>query len=143
MLGFCDLRTYEGRGAQLLEANSTEPYELEPVLLDNVLMFEPLFRFIYEGLKKDKDKKRLSATAQLYVAKGFLLLANNYAKKNKLDDGKSKLSILFSGGCAYNKIMTSYMLSKGVLINRETASGDGGISVGQIGYYLIKKNNKN
>jgi hydrogenase maturation protein HypF len=140
MLGFCDSRTYECRGAMLLEANSTKPYDIEPSVKDDVLQIGPLFKFIFDGLANKKnskysDKKRLAATAQLYVAKGLLLIAKDYSKKNKL-----KLPVLFSGGCAYNKIMTSYLLSKGVLINKETAAGDGGISVGQIGYYLISKN---
>jgi len=138
MLRFYDKRTYEGRGAMLLEANSSAPYNLDIETNNNILLITPLFKFIYDELtKKNCDKRRLAATAQLYVAKGFLKIASDYVKIN-YKESKNKLPIVFSGGCAFNRIMTSYVISKNVLINKETSCGDGGISAGQIGYYLIK-----
>ncbi len=123
LLGFCKERTYDGRPAILLEANSTIPYDIEPKIKNNTLLTTPLFNYLIKNI--DKDKKRLAATAQSYLARGLYDIAKKYDKK-----------ILFSGGCAYNKIMTSFMLDNNVLINNEVPSGDGGISFGQIGYYL-------
>jgi hydrogenase maturation protein HypF len=123
LLGFCNERTYEGRPAMLLEANSTDPYEIEPVIKGNVLMTTPLFRFLVDN--SEKDKKRLAATVQIYLAKGLYEIASKFNKP-----------IVFSGGCAYNTIMSSFLIKKGVHVNGKVPSGDGGISFGQIAYYL-------
>ncbi|RMF54548.1 carbamoyltransferase HypF [Candidatus Woesearchaeota archaeon] len=123
LLGFCDKRTYEGRPAMMLEANSTKPYDLEPVIKGNVLMTTPIFEFLTSNI--DKDKKRLAATVQQYLAEGLYEIAS---KKGK--------PIVFSGGCAYNRIMSSFMIRKGVYTNEKVPAGDGGISFGQVSYYL-------
>ncbi len=128
LLGFCDKRTYDGRPAMLLEANSSKPLKIEPVIKGNELMTTPLFEFLVENIKK--DKKRLAATVQFYLAKGLHEIASNYND-----------SIVFSGGCAYNKIMTSFMLEKGVKVNEKVPSGDGGISFGQIAFYSANSGN--
>ena len=123
LLGYCDERTYEGRPAMLLEANSTVPYEIEPIIEGNVLMTTPLFQFLVDNF--EKDKKRLAATVQMYLAKGLYEIASKFSKP-----------IVFSGGCAYNTIMSSFLIKKGVHVNGKVPSGDGGISFGQIAYYL-------
>ncbi len=123
MLGFCEKRTYDGRPAMLLEANSTKPFELEPVVKKNVLMTTPLFEFLVENL--ERDKKRLGATVQDYLARGLYRIAS-----------RSRKPIVFSGGCAYNTIMTSFMVERNVFVNELVPSGDGGISFGQVAFYL-------
>jgi len=123
MLGFCEKRTYDGRPAMLLEANSTKPFELEPVIKKNVLMTTPLFEFLVENL--ERDKKRLGATVQEYLARGLYKIAS-----------RSRKPIVFSGGCAYNTIMTSFMVERNVFVNEVVPCGDGGISFGQIAFYL-------
>jgi hydrogenase maturation protein HypF len=123
LLGFCDQRTYDGRPAMVLEAHSTTPYDLEPVIKNNILMTTPLFEYIIKNIHSDKT--RLAATAQLYIARGLYAIAQKYKKP-----------IIFGGGCAYNRIMSSFMLSHGVLMNKNIPCGDGGISFGQIAYYL-------
>jgi hydrogenase maturation factor HypF (carbamoyltransferase family) len=90
---------------------------------DNVLMTTPLFEFLVANL--DKDKKRLAATVQRYLAEGLYGIAKQYGKP-----------IVWSGGCAYNTIMSSFMLEQGVKLNKNIPPGDGGISVGQIAYVL-------
>jgi hydrogenase maturation protein HypF len=128
LLGFCNERTYDGRPAMLLESNSTIPYELEPVIEGNILMTTPLFQFLVENI--NKDKKRLAATVQMYLAKGFFTIASQFKKP-----------IVFSGGCAYNRIMSSFMIKNGVFVNEKVPSGDGGISFGQIAFYLANPGN--
>ncbi len=123
LLGFCDERTYDGRPAMLLEAHSTTPFDISPVIEDSVLKTAPLFRYLIEHISEDKH--RLAATAQHYLAVGLYSIAAQTGKP-----------IVWAGGCAYNRIMTEYFLSKGVLINRDVPAGDGGISFGQIATYL-------
>ncbi len=123
LLGFCDERTYDGRPAILLEAHSTTPFDISPVIEDSVLKTTPLFRYLIEHISEDKH--RLAATVQHYLASGLYTIAAQTGKP-----------IVWAGGCAYNRIMTEHFLSKGVLINKEIPPGDGGISFGQIATYL-------
>jgi hydrogenase maturation protein HypF len=123
LLGFCDERTYDGRPAMLLEANSFGQLKFAPVIENNILMTTPLFEFLIQNL--DQDKKRLAATVQRYLAKGLYAIAKQYDKP-----------ITFSGGCAYNSIMSGYMLEQGVKVHKNIPSGDAGISFGQIAYVL-------
>ena len=125
LLGICIKKTYEGRPAVLLESVASIPYDIKPVIVNNVLMTTPLFEYLVKNI--DKDTTRLAATVEMYLAKGMYKIANQYNKP-----------ILWSGGCAYNTHITQYFLNKGVLINKNIPSGDGGVSVGQIGYILNK-----
>ncbi|MFH1470807.1 MAG: carbamoyltransferase HypF, partial [Candidatus Micrarchaeota archaeon] len=122
LLGFCEKRTYDGRPAMLLEAKATTPYELEPAYIleedGKILDTTHLFEYLYENL--DKDKKRLAATVQMYLARGLLGIAKNMRKP-----------IVFSGGVAYNRMISGHMLENGVLVNRDIPAGDGGICYGQ------------
>ena len=124
LLGLCSERTYDGRPAMILEATSSEPYKLAPVTNDGVLMTTPLFEFLVKNF--DKDRVRLAATVQHYIAEGLFVIAANERKP-----------IVWAGGCAYNRMMTTFMLEHGVLINKEIPPGDGGISAGQIAVALL------
>jgi len=123
LLGFCTERTFEGEPAIRLEENSSSPLDIEPVIRGNVLQTTPLFEFLVES--QDKGKKSLAATVQQYLAEGLYKIASRYRKQ-----------VVFSGGCAYNAIMTSYLLGKGVYVNEKVPCGDGGVSFGQIACYL-------
>ncbi len=107
----------------LLESHSFGPLELKPVIEENVLMTTPLFEFLITNF--DEDKKRLAATVQRYLAAGLYEIAKQYDKP-----------IIFSGGCAYNTIISGYVMEKGVLVPKQIPAGDGGISFGQIAYIL-------
>lgn len=123
LLNFCDERTYDGRPAMLLEANSFGSLPFAPVIENTVLMTTPLFQFLIENL--DKDKKRLAATVQRYLAEGLFEIAKQHNK-----------TVVFSGGCAYNSIMSGYLIEQGVKVPKQVPAGDGGISFGQIAYIL-------
>jgi hydrogenase maturation protein HypF len=119
LLDLCEKRTYEGRPPMILESIASEPYDFEPVIKNKqILMTTPLFRFLCDNL--NKDKKRLAATAQRYIAKGMYKIAS---KLNK--------PIVFSGGVAYNRMISGFMMKNNVLVNKNIPSGDGGICYGQ------------
>jgi len=113
-----------------LEKNSTLPFNIESeIIFDQdeelyIINTTPMFRYLIKNI--NKDKKRLAATMQLYLAKGFSRVVENDNKK-----------IFFAGGMANNEIMSEYLLNKGVIINEQIARGDEGLSWGQINYYLL------
>lgn len=135
LLGLCERRYYEGRPAMLLEslARNSNPYEFAPVVEERggkerkiELKTTPLIQFIYDNI--NKNKKKLAATAHYYLSKGLYQIARRVR-----DDEE----IVFSGGVAYNSLITPWMLRKGVLINAEVPCGDGGTSFGQAAYYSL------
>jgi hydrogenase maturation protein HypF len=125
LLGFCDERTYDGRPAMILESMATTSLEFEPVFSQadgkTILMTTPLFDFLY---RMRADKGKLAATAQMYIAKGLFQIAEKAVSTKNLP-------IVFSGGVAYNRMISEYMLKHCVLVNRELPAGDGGICYGQ------------
>ena len=128
LLGFCSKRTYDGRPAMLLEANSTKPLDVSLKTKANVLLTTPLFEYLVENI--DRDKSCLAATVQQYIAEGMHKIAAQYKKP-----------IVFSGGCAYNRIMVEYMVSKGAYVNEKVPAGDGGLSFGQAAFCAPKQQN--
>ena len=131
LLGVCDTRTYSGEPAVSLESSvsGATPYGLEPVIEEKdggfILNTTCLFEFLWEN--RDKDKSRLAATVFDYVSWGLYLIAESLS---------GDLPIVFSGGVAYNRYVTGYMIKKGVLVNSKVPAGEGGISFGQIGSVL-------
>jgi hydrogenase maturation protein HypF len=125
-LNLCQERTYDGRPAMLLESVASKPYDLDCVFDSTddskIVMTTPLFRFFHDLEVKDPGK--IAATAQMYLAKGLFEIAESVSRKK----GKQ---IVVSGGVAYNRMITGYLIEKGVLINKEIPCGDGGICYGQ------------
>jgi hydrogenase maturation protein HypF len=132
LLGFCDRRTYDGRPAMILESVATKPYDFEPVISNkngkSVLMTTSLFEFLLNSINKDKG--RLAATAQTYLAKGFSEIA-----KQKAGNG---IPTVLSGGVAYNRMISEFMMKNDVIVNKDIPCGDGGICYGQA--YLSNMN---
>ncbi|TAK95520.1 hypothetical protein EPO05_03985 [Patescibacteria group bacterium] len=136
LLGFAkNERNYKHEPAILLERNSTKPYtDLKPVIgksyelkdISYELLTTPLFEYLLKNISE--DKKRLAATAQLYIAQGL------YEITRKLQTKRSELYL--SGGIANNKIISEYLISKGAIVNQKIPRGDAGISLGQIFYHL-------
>ena len=122
-LDYCDQRTYDGRPAMILESMATKPYDFPPIVHKingiSVLSTTDLFKFLLEH--SDKDKRRLAATVQMYLAQGLYQIASTQKDK----------PIVASGGVCYNSMISSYLIEKGVLFNKEIPSGDGGICYGQ------------
>lgn len=130
LLGFAkNQRGYKHEPIDLLEKNSTVSYQIEPKIIyeekKNILLTLPLFEYLIKNL--NKDKRRLAATAQVYIAKGLYKICQML---------KVKSQIYFAGGIANNRIISLYLKSKGVYTNKKIPPGDPGISFGQIIYQI-------
>jgi hydrogenase maturation protein HypF len=148
LLGFCKNKSgYKHEPVDLLEKNSTIPYKnLTPIIAaetpkasgDNtklILQTTPLFKYLVKHLAK--DKKRLAATAQKYLADGLVKIVKKYDQNMEYPSMSGKIpNIYFAGGMADNKIMTKIIQAQGTYINKKIPYGDAGISFGQIVYYL-------
>ncbi|MFH1564513.1 MAG: hypothetical protein ABIC82_01550 [bacterium] len=136
----CNERKFKHQAAKMLENNSSEPYDdIQPIINNNsILQTTPLFEYLIKNL--DKDKKRLASTIHHYIASGLFQIAEKF---NPSADGQnSKFKILFSGGMANNKIFREYFEKKEVLLNQKIEPGDPGISLGQIGCFLMSHDAK-
>lgn len=138
LLGFCNNeRKYKHEPIDKLQKNSTLPYsDLKPeIIFDEkekiyILQTTPLFKYLIENI--NKDKKKLAATGQLYIAEGLYEIIKLKTKSQKPE------TIFISGGIAHNKIISSFLESKGVYVNKKIPHGDAGLSFGQVIYYLLK-----
>ncbi len=151
LLGFAkNERNYKHEPIDLLEKNSASPYpNLRPKITFNFqlstfnLLTTPLFEYLIKNI--NKDKKRLAATAQLYIAQGL----HKIIKKNIHNTKYAMPNTFLAGGISNNKIISSYFNAKGTSANKKiypvkskfnrVPRGDAGISFGQIIYYLLKK----
>ena len=154
LLGFCgNERKYKHEAIDLLEANSTKPYtNLKPKIIEikntspinYSLQTTHLFKYLIKNLHK--DKKRLAATAQLYIAEGLCEIV----KKSSVNSHQSStnIQIFAGGGVTNNKIISDYFASKNVYLYKNTSPviaeqfygiprGDAGLSFGQIIYFLL------
>lgn len=125
LLGFCEMRTYDGRPAMILESRATTPLEIQPVYSKRdgktILMTTPLFEYL---CKAKGNKGNLAATAQMYIAKGLFTIAEHAVQTKNVP-------IVLSGGVAYNRMISEFMVKQGVLVNNALPAGDGGICYGQ------------
>ncbi len=158
MLEVCFERTYEGEPAMKLEAIATgknldvkpkirkyNEFSVFPIWVEDGLKMKKddvkvlkTKRFIVECLESylsGEKKEDIGRTVIEYLGNGLATVAADYAEKYSLP-------VVMSGGVAYNTHFTSaverVMKSKGIefFTNELTASGDNGISFGQI--YLAK-----
>ncbi|KKQ13356.1 MAG: (NiFe) hydrogenase maturation protein HypF, partial [Candidatus Moranbacteria bacterium GW2011_GWE1_36_7] len=130
----------------LLEKNSTIPYQIKPVVEFNeiekmwILKTTPLFKYLIKNLHK--DKKRLAATAQKYIADGLLEITRRchpefISGSREILKQVQHDNVFFAGGMANNKIISSILELKGVYTNKKIPRGDAGLSFGQTFYYLL------
>jgi len=139
LLEFADnKRNFKHEATKLLEENSTIPYRNYELgirkyksrkIIDTTYLLEYLVKNI------DKDKKRLAATAQEYITKGFWEITKVEMQQYCVSTA-AKNTIFFTGGMANNKIISSYLEKKGVYTSKKIPRGDEGIAFGQIVYYL-------
>ncbi len=133
---------------KLLEENSTKPYSLKPIVEFNenkkiwIIKTTPLFKYLIKNLHKDKG--RLAATAQKYIADGLIEIISQCHPEFISRSGSGEIlkrvqhdSVFFAGGMANNKIISQIFEKEGVYMNKKIPRGDAGISVGQIFYYLL------
>ena len=158
LLEFSDNARLSKHGpVDLLEKNSTKPYTLKPKLenyklkitnfkqnSNEMLVLNTTFLFEYLIKNITKDKKRLAATAQKYIADGLLELIKT-CHPEFISGSREMLkqvqhdSVFLAGGMANNKIISSILESQGVYTNKKIPRGDAGLSFGQISYYLLIK----
>ncbi len=153
LLGFCgNERKYKHEAIALLEKNSTTPYsDLKPKIIeikndnqslenstleiDSKLILDTtyLFKYLLSALGgsasggKYSDKKRLAATAQLYLAQGLWEIS----QKSKVKSQK-----FAGGGITNNKTISDYFASKNIYLSRNISRGDASLSFGQVFWFL-------
>ncbi|MCK5085163.1 hypothetical protein KAK05_00455 [Candidatus Parcubacteria bacterium] len=166
LLGFAkNGRKSKHEATKLLEESSTLPYKDYELRIMNyesrkIIGTTYLFEYLLKNIKR--DKKRLAATAQEYIARGFweiikvetrqylvptketqlpakYQISNIPASKFK-DILNTKYCIpntYFAGGMANNKIISSYLENKDVYTSKKIPRGDEGIAFGQIVFYIL------
>jgi hydrogenase maturation protein HypF len=146
LLEICDNSSYDARPILLLESFSNNLHfsDLKNSLIHEliktkvedkegrmILNTTHLVKEIFSKFIQFKDspneieyvKNKLAYLSQYYIAEGLYQIASMFDKE---------IPIVFSGGVAYNNIISEYMINKGVLINKNIPCGDGGISYGQV-----------
>jgi hydrogenase maturation protein HypF len=133
VLGICYERTYEGEPAMKLESaaiKGKDVLKLKPITKKDTLEVTRMLFEIFENRKKC-SKADLAYSVHAYLAKGLMELAVEKASENNVK------AVGFSGGAAYNKILTMTMReiaeTAGLqfLTHETIPPGDGGISFGQ------------
>jgi hydrogenase maturation protein HypF len=127
LLGFSkNERNYKHEATLQLDKNSSIPFEdLKVAVSNNLILTTPLFQYLINNSKR--DKKRLAATAQMYLAQGLAKIAQT---------NSNQLPVYFAGGITENKIISNYFNLQNFTGNQELPKGDPAISFGQLIYYL-------
>ncbi|MCF6295881.1 MAG: carbamoyltransferase HypF [Flavobacteriaceae bacterium] len=136
LLNICDINTYEGEAAILLENHITN-YDLNScksyctVLNGDPIPTKKLFYNLYLDFKKGNSKENIIANFLYTLATIIFQVANqNNTKK-----------IAFSGGVFQNTVLVDVLKEVGekeykLYFNRNLSPNDENISFGQIMYYL-------
>jgi hydrogenase maturation protein HypF len=141
LLHISDRRTYEGEPAMMLESvavDGEDVLHLDPRISSSVLDTRYLLEEIFYNMNRFKVRD-LAYSAHMYIAKGLAELAVENAMRYGID------TIGFSGGVAYNEIITRVLMQEIEKVNSSirfvynniVPAGDAGISVGQAYYTLI------
>ncbi len=110
----------------------------ELLILNTTCLFEYLIKNLH------KDKKRLAATAQKYIADGMVEIITIYNRQHTTDNihntsYKIHNTYFASGGMTNNKIISETMEKQGFYLNKKIPRGDAGLSFGQIMFCLLTK----
>ncbi|OYT43633.1 MAG: carbamoyltransferase HypF [Candidatus Aenigmarchaeota archaeon ex4484_56] len=130
LLGICNKRTYEGEPAMKLESIARKgeiiklPVKIKTKNKISVLDTTSIFKTIFEKLNTER-KEDLAISAHYAIAKGLAKIAGHR-------------NVCFSGGVAYNELMNKFLKEEigDLKIQTKVPCGDGGISFGQIYYFL-------
>ncbi len=136
LLYICDINTYEGEAAILLENYITD-YNLDDckiycsVLDDNSIATEELLYNLYSDFKNGNSKENVIANFLFTLASIIYQIAKN----------QNTNQIAFSGGVFQNTTLIDMIKEMGknkykLFFNRNLAPNDENISFGQIMYYL-------
>ncbi len=136
LLNICDINTYEGEAAILLE-NYLLDYNLDDcklycsVIEDNSIPTEELLYNLYSDFKKGNSKENVIANFLFTLSSIIFQIAKNQKIKK----------IAFSGGVFQNTTLIDMIKEMGeneykLYFNRNLAPNDENISYGQIMYYL-------
>ena len=136
LLGICDINTYEGEAAILLE-NKIMNYNLEnckcycDVNKDNLISTSLLIKNLYADFKKGTEREQIILNFIYTLASNIIDLArrNNFEK------------IACSGGVFQNTVLIDMLKELAgnkhkLFFNRNLAPNDENISYGQIMYYI-------
>jgi hydrogenase maturation factor HypF (carbamoyltransferase family) len=155
LLGFAgNQRKYKHEAAALLAENSTEPYlDIEPRLLrvennlisnaqytthnDLIYVLDTTCLFEYLVKNLEKDKGRLAATAQKYIADGLVEIIQKKLRVTSCEHH----DVFVAGGIVNNKIISDIFEGKGFYLSKKIPRGDAGLSFGQVIYYLMNSKN--
>ena len=140
MLNISDRRTYEGEPALMLESIAMygkDVLNLEPRIDNCILDTRYLLEEIFYNMNKFSIKD-LAYSAHAYIARDLARLAIDNAMKYGID------TIGFSGGVAYNEIITRIIIEEIKKVNNKLEfiynniipAGDAGISIGQAFYAI-------
>lgn len=155
LLGFSKNERITKHGATyLLEKNSTKPYKYPLPLIEEEMSggqrgcYTLNTTYLFEYLLKNihKDKKRLAATAQFYIARGLDEIIRKHLTIHNSNGCKNfKEKVILSGGLSDNKIISDYFNSQNNPTVKKDKSaideiprGDAGISFGQVTYFLLR-----
>ncbi len=139
LLNICDINTYEGEAAILIENQITD-YKLEDCesycsnLKDGLVPTEELFYNLFLDYKKGNSKENVIANFLFTLASLVYKIADNHNLK----------TIAFTGGVFQNTTLIDMIKEIGeakykLYFNRNLAPNDENISFGQIMYYLNVK----
>lgn len=140
LLGLCQVMTYEGQAAQLLESMTDEsitdkyPFEWEKNGSQNILNYEILLRQILADIKNNEKTSVISTKFHNSMVQAIL----EFAKKISVEN------VVLSGGCFQNRYLLESTVKKLAregfkpYWNQRVPCNDSGISLGQIFYTLGK-----
>ena len=135
LLGLCDINTYEGEAAILLE-NQIQDYDLAdcksylPELDGNSISTKQLFAKLYDDFGNGEGRQKVIANFLYTLA----TIVFKIAKRNNITD------IAFSGGVFQNSVLLDMLIELAgnnykLYFHKNLSPNDENISFGQLMYY--------
>ncbi len=133
ILNICPVATFQAEAPMRLESLvRPDVPESYPVLIDDVISFEPMIREIILDLIKKRSSELISTKFHNTVVSAIFETVRKISEKNKLD------KVVISGGTFQNRYLVE-QLSKNLTkagfklyLNEKIPPNDGGIALGQL-----------